>query len=139
MENRLTYSFVVLRALSAPFFYLLRPVSCIPDTGIFIWTFALSSHMPFLQRNSAFFPISFFHFGCVFLVSVLNCGWHVRALAKPSLRRQVFMAGYVHNGAFQYSEQVGARYCSPSELKYFHFSRKLLYLFSWPFVLACVI
>lgn len=142
MENRLICSFVVLSALF--FLSSAQCPACPISSRIVHWDFICTlvsfSRLPFLQRNCAwslffFFLLSFFfHFGRVFLVSELNCGWHLRALAKPSFRRQVFMAGYVHNEAFQYSDQVCAQYCSPSMLEYFHFSRKLLYLFSWPFV-----
>lgn len=110
------YSFVVLSARSALLLLFLSrpPVSCIPDSSRavhsdFIWPFALFFPRLFSGEIvlGPFSPLSFLFFSLWLRfspVSVLNCGWHVRALAKPSLRRQVFMAGYVHNGAFQYSE-----------------------------------
>lgn len=62
------------------------PIPPKPCPGILFGSLLLSLPLPFLQRNCAwsFFPLSFFHSGCVFLVSVLNCGWHIRALAKLS-------------------------------------------------------
>lgn len=118
MENRLMYSFVVLSARSALLLLFFVPsAQCLaslippePCTRILFGPllFSFPAFSPEKLCLVLFPPLSFFFFFSLWLrfspVSVLNCGWHVRALAKPSLRRQVFMAGYVHNGAFQYSE-----------------------------------